>query len=364
MTGMRSFETRVLTSRSEIEDLVPQWEMLATECEAPLLSPTWLLPAMESFHATAPIRFIAVLENDRLLALAPLVRSSGGFRSRLTVPGTERLGEPGGLLACDSASAKTLSAALKKLPYPLILLRVPDHQPWHTQKHGGRIFPLTVFRQTSGTPFVDLTDGYEAYMASRSSRRRSDLRRAERRLAEFGEVGIDVLRPTPHEVPSILDRAIAVESKSWKGREGSAIATREDLSRFFSRFCEMGAGTGNLRIAFLKVGERDVATQIGIVANSRFWVMKIGYDEEFKKGSPGLLLCIRLIEWSSANDLSGYEFLGSEESWVTPWSTSVKAHNVFVSYPFSFWGIFTLSNDILRKAYGKLANSQQTKSHD
>lgn len=358
MTGASPFETRVLTSRSQLDELVPQWDALASDCETPLLSPAWLLPAIDAFHATAPIRFISVLQNGQLQALAPLIRSSGGIRSRLTVPGTERLGEPGGLLARDSASADILWTELMKSPYPLVLLRVPDNQPWYTPDRRQRGFPFTVSRPTSGTPVVDLPEGYQSYMENRSSRRRSDLRRAERRLAEFGEIGFEVIEPSPQNARSTMARAMAVESRSWKGRRGSDISNRNDLSRFFARFCDRSASDGNLRVAFLKAGEQDVATQIGIISNRRFWVLKIGYDEQFKKGSPGLLLCIRMIEWSSENSLLGYEFLGSEESWITPWSNSVRSHRVLVSYPLSFWGIFTLSSDAFRKVYIKLAKSQ------
>ena len=73
--------------------------------------------------------------------------------------------------------------------------------------------------------------------------------------------------------------------------------------------------------------------QLAVECGGRFWLLKVGYDEEFKRSSPGTLLMLETVRHAAALGLESYEFLGTVESWTRVWTEHERACVALRAYP-------------------------------
>jgi CelD/BcsL family acetyltransferase involved in cellulose biosynthesis len=104
---------------------------------------------------------------------------------------------------------------------------------------------------------ADLTGGHEAWLARRSSRFRRNLRQAERRAAEVGLTIHDAA-----DDPAPFERILAIELRSWKGRDHGGITTPE-MSATYRAMVERLAAAGRLRLLVARLDGADVGYVLG-----------------------------------------------------------------------------------------------------
>ncbi len=186
-----------------------------------------------------------------------------------------------------------------------------------------------------------------------NSGRRSDLRRMRRRAEKLGELTFEMLTPSPADVPDLLRTAYAVEFRSWKGREGTALAVDPVRGAFIRNYAVAAARAGQLRLGFAVIDGRVAAMQIGAAVGGRLWLFKIGYDETFATCAPGQLLMLESIRAAMNEKLVGYELLGYREPWTEMWTRDIRECVAVRYYPFRARTLPALFGDAvtyLRKA--------------
>ncbi len=324
---------------------VPGWDALA-EAHAwlPTQTPLWMAACAEAFGE--PLRVIVRGGEDDPTAIAPLVR-----RRRLETLGVDQLGEPTDLLAASREAMDDLVAALVAEGRALRFERLPASSAALTSLRALPRWRAAVHVEpTVGHPWIELTEAWREPGGGMSSRRRSDLRRARRRAEELGEVEVELLAPAEHEAPELIGEAVAIEARSWKGRGGSAIAGAPHLLRFFNLYGAAAARRGQLRLQFLRIAGRRVAMQVNLEWKRRAWVLKVGYDEEFKSASPGQLLLAESVADAARRDLEGYELMGRQETWTDAWSRDVRECVRLSVYPMRPSAAALLARDAARRA--------------
>jgi hypothetical protein len=120
-------------------------------------------------------------------------------------------------------------------------------------------------------------------------KKRKELRRLERRLAEVGRVTYDALA-SDGDLTAWLDEFIALEHRGWKGRGGTALGTDP---AGHAMFCEMAHGAfarGRWMTLALRVDGRAIAMKCNLRSGAGAVAYKIAYDEDFARYSPGVLL--------------------------------------------------------------------------
>lgn len=132
---------------------------------------------------------------------------------------------------------------------------------------------------------VELADEPHALL---SRRRRRDLERRERRLAELGRVSWRLLvgRDVDRDV---VDRFIALEHRGWKGQRGSSLQARPDDRRFFEEVSVRLRERGQVFFTELAVDGRVIASTSNFLAGGAGFAFKIGWDDAYRKYAPGLL---------------------------------------------------------------------------
>ncbi len=287
------------------------------------------------------------------LAIAPLVINRGGA-GWLTLLAAEMY-EILDFLGADERAVAELARAIVHTGRPLYLKRVPAGAPVVAAieaAYRGR--GVVRRRPAGGSPWIPLDASWAEPETRLEAGRRSDLRRAMRLAEKMGAVETAIVTPTRAQLPQLLEEAFQVEAAGWKGAHGTALAADPVRGAFFKRYLEQACAQGTLRMCVLRIGGRAAAAQIAIESGSRFDLLRAGYDEQFSRCSPGMLLTAESIRYAARRGLRSYDFNGHVEPWTKVWTQHEHACCSLRAYPFSPRGAWALCGDGGRAAVGKL----------
>jgi CelD/BcsL family acetyltransferase involved in cellulose biosynthesis len=343
LTGARTIRTL-----AELDELAATWCVAPDAFDSPMEQYDWTRISAEIFNLQDVLEIVAA-GSPSSLAIAPLFRTNG-IAQRLELIGADSLAEPTDFVYSSRAACEALVDAVAKLRLPLHLPRVPAHSPVAAAlKTALRGSGLVICRATIGTPWISLDKSWETPQQHLNTGRRSDLRRAQRIAERLGGARCEVISPTPAELAPILDEAFRVEAAGWKGRTGTALALDAERGEFYRRYAHAAAGEGTLRLCFLRIGGRAAAMQFAVEIGGRFWLLKIGYADEFARCSPGNLLVMETIQYAARAGLKSYEFLGTAEPWIGMWTSQVRPCISVRAYPFNGRGAIALAADAAQK---------------
>jgi CelD/BcsL family acetyltransferase involved in cellulose biosynthesis len=335
---------KLITDLSSFADLKTAWNTLPGARANPLLSHEWFLSCAQTLTTESQLHTLALYRDGRLSAVAPLRRVIKRGAPRLELLGAADLFEPCGVLHDDADALGAIADAIAEQPYSTALQRIDgagtlhEHMQRHEKGHAIR-------RRSSPAPYLDIRLSWDDYFKSLSSRRRYDFRNARKRLEAEGPVTVEISSPPRDQLDRLLTIAFGVEAASWKGRNGSALLYKTRLQAFFRLYAARACELGTLRLGFLKVGGNAIAMQLAVQHANRFWVLKIGYDENWKQYSPGMQLMMDTIRYAHETGCEGYEFLGSHEPWIEIWTKTTRVYDTLMHYPKSFFGFAALGID-------------------
>ncbi len=335
---------RVHRGLGGLDELRPTWEAVSHPWASPMLSPAWLR-AWAEVYGTGPDLEFLVAGDGHATAIAPLVHSRRGG-PRLELAGPDNLVEVMDFLYEDGSHIPALAGALARSRAPLRFWRIPADSPVVpalTEAYRGR--GLVRCQASAPCPSLPLDATWANPLDRLDAHRRSNARRARRIAEGLGPVSTEILSPRPEEVGPLLDEAYAVEAAGWKSREGSPLARDPLVGDFFRRYARLAAETGELRICFLRIGGRAAAMKLASVTGDRFWLLAMGFSEEFERCSPGTLLLLDTLQYAARSRLRSYEFLGADEPWVRAWMPTQRPCVSIRTYPIGVRGAVALVSD-------------------
>jgi len=356
------YEADVLIGIDDMRTMAVAWDVLAERFGSPLLGADWFLACAETLCAESDLRVVVVRLEGRICAVAPLVVVRRDGMEWLELIGVSVLYEPAGFLYDGVESLHCLVSKIVSLRMPTVLARIPAESPLETTfKRLARYRGIVLGRMTASAAYISAMGSWEDYFRSISGQRRYDYQRKRKRTEQLGQVAVRIERPTSRaDLPPMLEEVFRIEGAGWKGRSGSALLSNERVRRFIARYSEMACDRGALRVCFLEVKGVPIATILGIEQGQRFWVLKIGYDEQWARCSPGIQITMETIRYAFETGLDGYEFLGSEEPWQAMWPR--ERHNLatLVLYPVSLSGLQAFCGDCLRVLLSRITPARGT----
>ncbi|KAA2238295.1 GNAT family N-acetyltransferase [Salinarimonas soli] len=131
-----------------------------------------------------------------------------------------------------------------------------------------------------------------AYLEARvPGKRVRELRRCEKRLSEAGTVETRTLWG-PAAAPAV-NAFLAIEAAGWKGRQGTALASKPAVLAFAR---EALSGTAPMAAAdLMRVDGKPIAAALHLVAGDEAVAFKCAYDETWSRASPGALLDVHTL---------------------------------------------------------------------
>jgi CelD/BcsL family acetyltransferase involved in cellulose biosynthesis len=180
--------------------------------------------------------------------------------------------------------------------------------------------------RSSESPYLPLAGTWDAYERSLTGKFRQNLRNRLSRLRRTGEPSLEVVDDGPM-LASACEDAIRLEESGWKRNAGTAICSDPAVQMFYTRLAERAAAGGWLRLMFLTVGGRRIATSYSFTFDRRLFLCKTGYDPEFDTCAPFKLLTYFALQDAFACGLVEMDFLGDTEPWKLEWTTASRAHD-------------------------------------
>ncbi len=284
----------------------------------------WILP----FHAAfAPERELVIAGCERgfaALAAAPRALEPLEQMWRFACP----LVGPG---AADALGA-LVDGVLDAPRLPLVLSGLPLDRAWLEP----RLQPLRGFAvRAAGTTqrcVASLEGGADGFLARRSARLRQSLRAAERRARAAGLV-FERSRPaSAGEARVALDRALAVERSSWKGRSGVGV-DRGPMRAFYAGVCERLAGRGALRFVFARRGDRDIGYLHGGALRARFRGLQLSFDAAEAALSVGNLLQLEAVRWLADDGFACYDLGSAQAAYKSRWAERLETTATLLCVP-------------------------------
>jgi CelD/BcsL family acetyltransferase involved in cellulose biosynthesis len=305
-----------------------EWDDLALRIGAPpFWRPGWVRAWWQAFGA-GELTLLVSRNAGRVSGLLALERRRGVLRT------TGNWHTPScGVLAETAADRDALCAGLlAQAPRRLSLAFLSSSEDIdclsnHARRAGYRVLARTL----AESPVIDLAVEQQRYEQELSPNLRANLRRNLRRLRGEGHVAFEV-----DDGPERLADCLELEARSWKGANGTAIASRPETRAFYEGVVQWAVTEGLLRIALLRVGGRPIAFQLALQDSVAYYPLKGGFDPAYARCSPGILLLHATVTRAFQQGLERYELLGGAERYKLKWATrrrSVRFMQAFAPTP-------------------------------
>jgi hypothetical protein len=168
-----------------------------------------------------------------------------------------------------------------------------------------------------------------------SGARRREIRRRFRRLASYGHVRFDLIRPGANHGER-TKTFLSLEGMGWKGEQGTALISIPGHESFTREMVARLSATGRVLFGELRAGDVPVASTLNLLAREALFALKVGWHPDFAKCSPGVLCQVKLME--ALAELGGVGLVDScaePGSWletIWPWRRKLTS-GVFPTSP-------------------------------
>lgn len=302
----------------------------------PFLRHEWVRTWWDAFGAGQRMNILVVRAANRIIAIAPLMRDSTqmyGFPIRrirfIQNDHTPRTDVIVAERPADAYRAMWNALRHRRDQWDFLQLsQLLSESPTHTFLSGLASADgcTTGVWRSGDSPYLPLTGTWDTYFNGLSAKFRSNVRNRLSRLTRIGEPALEVLTDA-EAIRAACDDVWRLEDSGWKREAGTAITSDPAVRRFYADLIDAARGAGWLRLLFLTVGGRRIATSYGAVFDGRLFLFKTGYDPEFAGCSPFKLLTYFAIQHAFGRGLTEVDFLGDAEPWKLEWTTATRGHD-------------------------------------
>ena len=298
--------TELITDLSALEPLETEWDELAAVAQLPMMSPACVLAWWAHLApATSLPRVVVARENGRLVGLAPFYVDPAARRGRLDLrlPGIELAGRLAPLASAGretevaDATARVLADSGPSADI-LALEGLPASMSWASALRAGwpgRMRPLSSSYSVHSCPIVSLQDeSYSAWLASKSSNFRSQMRRLGR---QFAAAGGTTRSSTADTLAADVDVFMDLHASRWEGRGESHLLTERDA--IAATLVQIGlrlVGSQRFRLRLLEIGGKPISAQLFLAAGGRVLYVNGGWDERFAHLKPSMVGILGMVE--------------------------------------------------------------------
>ncbi len=203
---------------------------------------------------------------------------------------------------------------------------------------------------------MDATGSYETFLSGLSKNFRRSLKRAKQYLDELPGIEFSFTQ-SGRELEERFEAFMDVEASGWKGALGigTAIKLHPSLVCFYRTLTRTLSASGKVSINILTADGKCIAAQFCLLLDDTAYILKIGYDEGYKRYAPGNLLVDLFLKRSMEAGAIKHINLITDAAWHVDWKP--KSHDksklyIFNATPAGFAGFMIIkSYSILKKHY-------------
>jgi CelD/BcsL family acetyltransferase involved in cellulose biosynthesis len=298
--------TELITDLSAIHTLKAEWDELAVTNQMPMMSPACVLAWWAHMAPqTAQPRIVTIREGERLVGLAPFYIDPAARRGRLDIrlPGIELAGRlaPLAMAGRESEVANAVIRALVSSNPRCDILALegsPTSMSWASALQAswpGHVRPISSNYSVHSCPIVSLRDeSYAAWLASKSSNFRSQMRRLGR---QFIAADGTTRSSTADTLAADVDAFMRLHAARWTHRGESHLLTARNA--IAAMLLDMGAKlveSERFRMRLLEIDGEPISAQLFLAAGDRVLYVNGGWDERFARLKPPMLGILGMIE--------------------------------------------------------------------
>jgi CelD/BcsL family acetyltransferase involved in cellulose biosynthesis len=304
------------------------WDRLTADGGSPFGDHAWVRAWWEAFGSDGTFCTCLLWRGDELGAALPLVAEGSRLRSLTNAHSPTFLGPA----RDDAALEAVVDATFDAQPGELKIEALRSSDPLRETLVGAsaRRHRALLQERAHRSPRVELNGDFEQYSLERRSRLRN-INKQWRNLARDRAVRFSFASPDD-DLGAQLQSAFALEATGWKGEAGTAILSDPKTAGFYTALARSYKARGELRLAWLHVGDAPAAFIFALLRNGRVYGLKAAYDERLRRYSPGLLIVLRTIERCFELGLESYELGGTDEPWKQYFATAAVEHVRLRSY--------------------------------
>lgn len=326
-----------LPSRQAAAALRPDWERLCAEAAAdhPFMSWDWLDNWYAAFCRDEDARVIVVRDRASVRAIFPCLQETirrkglklrafsaavNGHSPRFFV-----LARAGDLAAVTAALRHPFDAAdggrIDLLSLPAI------HDGSDTARAALRLCRDGIRLQVENaydSPAYDVSRGWEVYFASRSRNFRQRYRQAQNRAQREGTLSLDYV-----ELPgddATVSRLEALDRTTWQHAQGSGLFSDPSCRAFYSGLARGAPRDYRNVIGFLRLGNQDIAYELGCLYRDRAFMLKYGFDPRWAHLRGGVLVQALLSEHLAKAGCAEIDLVGEATEEKAKWTTHHRRH--------------------------------------
>ncbi|AKQ43402.2 hypothetical protein CP97_11260 [Aurantiacibacter atlanticus] len=285
-------------------DRISEWDALAQIVAEPnpFFESWFMLPALDALDPQGSVTILKLEVDGRLFGLMPVKRENRYYgypvpHLRNWVHDNCFLGTPLVARGFERMFWQHLFSWADRRPRMaafLHLTQMPTTGPVHdalqtylTPKDNARP-AATVMLETRA--MLSSTDTSEQYFdQALSTKKRKELRRQQRRLAEMGTLEVEKL-DNADAIADWSQNFLALERRGWKGKSGSALACDIATQSLFCGALEGAAQRGRLQRFAMTLDGQPIAMLANFLTAPGAFSFKTAFDEDFARFSPGVLL--------------------------------------------------------------------------
>ena len=326
-----------ITTESGFERLGDAWRELQDRSASRSLFLTWewLFTWWKNLSATRRLMILAVRQQGRIVAIAPLAIRPASASRLLPFRALELLGNGSvgsdylDLIVergCQTEAIPEIAEHLGTLSLPLELTQVL------LEGSSARLLADSLAPQgwrvattrTNVCPFVSLAGlDWPTYVASLGGSHRSNLQRRIRGLERIDKLRLDPVR-SEDERREALDRLIALHNARWGQLGGSDAFHTREMVMFHHDLSGRALREGWLRLMVLRVGRSPVAYFYGFRREATFYFYQSAFDPAWSDRSVGLVTMGLAIRSAIEEGAGEFDMLHGDEGYKRHWAPAQR----------------------------------------
>jgi CelD/BcsL family acetyltransferase involved in cellulose biosynthesis len=322
----RGLRWKVFRGFAAIERLAEDWNRGA---HSGTLSPTadaiWMRAFWQAFSDRKDTLVLhALYQGEQLLAVVPVRPCGRWVRAWYSIRNPE---SPYWMFWMDESRPELGVAVLDHL---LEAADYIDFGPLH--EHGPLLSALTaaaadlkyrvVIEPRGADAFVSLQGDWEAARTRLSRNQQQQASRKMRQLQQLGNLTYEVVRGGSG-FQGLLEECFELETKGWKGVEGAPMKSDPRTYTFYKELALNSAAAGRFALYLLRLDGRLIAFEYCLRAQGKIDMLKLSFDPEYAKYSPGNVLRLMLLQdEADRGEVRSYH-MGRPSEWKERWATDI-----------------------------------------
>ena len=349
--------------------LRPQWNELlhASAADGPFLTWEWLHTWWKHLHGAAALKAVAVRDGDGLIAIAPLMVTTGavpGF-PRFEFLGTGHAGSDYlDVIVRIGREHEALRAIARFLTTEKVALRL-DHLP--VDSLGAQLADclasegwVAAVEPAGVCPVITLAGHtWDSYLATLGSAHRANVRRRLRALGQQFQMRFELVT-SESERRHALEALGAFHKRRFRADGGSTAFLTPALRAFQDDATRRALDKGWLRMYVLWLNDVPAGVMYGFSYNRQFFFYQHGHDDRYARHSVGLVLMALTIRAAIDEGAQSFDLLWGTEPYKWLWTRQTRTlHRIHLFPPNLSGGIHRLLIGA-RRQFGRLARRVRT----